>query len=212
MAKFSQGLFGAFVGKVGPVVGSTWKGIPYMKAKSAHRTSRKGPNEGLNQNKMADVHAFLQPIINFLRQGFKGYTPTVEGYNAAKSYNLLHAFDGEKYEPKVLNPSKVLVSHGTLPLPENIRVSVIDHQQLKFEWDIPPKDYDRDTDQVMLLAYNPEKNLVDMKLLGQFRSVGSDSLELHKLKEGDSCFVWVAFVAGDRGRQSRSLYLGDFEI
>ena len=37
MGKIKQGAFGGFTGKVGNLVGCTWKGIPYMRTQSTHR-------------------------------------------------------------------------------------------------------------------------------------------------------------------------------
>ena len=33
MAKYNQGVLGHFCGKVGPVVGSSWKGVGYLRSK-----------------------------------------------------------------------------------------------------------------------------------------------------------------------------------
>lgn len=40
------------------------------------------------------AQAWLRPVTQFVREGFKEYTPTVEGFLAAKSYLLKNAFEG----------------------------------------------------------------------------------------------------------------------
>ena len=41
MGKINQGILGGFSGKVGNVIGGTWKGIDYMRVKPAHVTNPK---------------------------------------------------------------------------------------------------------------------------------------------------------------------------
>jgi hypothetical protein len=204
MARLVNGINGPFVGKVGTVIGSSWKGIPYMKSLNKKRTKRASEKERKNREKFAQAQHWLQPLIHFVRQGFKGYTPTVEGFVAAKSYLLKNAV--EKTDTGFfINPSLMKVSFGDLPLPDNIRVELVDNIHLQFSWKEPNKNHQYD--QAMLLAYNIEKGKVNMKLTGQFRSMESDSLSL-KHQPG-TYHVYIAFVAADRSRQSHSVYLGE---
>lgn len=39
MGKIKKGVFGEFTGKVGNLVGCTWKGIPYMRTRPANMTN-----------------------------------------------------------------------------------------------------------------------------------------------------------------------------
>src|SRR5690242_11507600 len=119
MATYTNGITGDFSGKVGTVIGSSWKGKPYMKSLHKKRTIPAHKMEQLNRNKFAMAHQWLQPITFFVRAGFKGYTDTVEGFLAAKSYLLKNAFEGVGDE-LVINPALMKVSYGDLPLPTNI--------------------------------------------------------------------------------------------
>src|SRR5689334_5510673 len=121
MAKFEAGPMGMFSGKVGGVVDSTWKGIPYLKARNRHRTKHISDKEKANRERFRIAQEWLKPLLDFVRVGFKGYTPTVEGFVAAKSHLMKNAMEGLGADSKVI-PSKVLVSYGELPLSENIRI------------------------------------------------------------------------------------------
>ncbi|MBO9571679.1 MAG: hypothetical protein J7497_05655 [Chitinophagaceae bacterium] len=205
MAKMEQGINGPFSGKVGTVVGATWKGKPYMRARPTKRTSPSTDNEVANYSKFAMAHYWLKPILDFVRQGFKGFTETVEGFNAAKSHLLKNSF--ERVEDKwTINPALVKLSSGNLPLSDDITVQLSAPGQLQFTWDTTIKNDSSPYDQVMLLAYNTDKKTAEMKITGQFRNAGIDTL----LVDINATYhIYVAFVADDRSRQSDSVYLGE---
>lgn len=67
MAKYTEGITGAFSGKVGPVVGSSRNGVPYMKSKGNARTSVATGAELANRKKFSAAHAWLKPLLPLLR-------------------------------------------------------------------------------------------------------------------------------------------------
>jgi hypothetical protein len=208
MATYTDGINGNFKGKVGTVIGSSWKGKPYMKSLHSKRTIPPHKNELLNRNKFAMAHKWLQPVIDFVRAGYKGYTPTVEGFLAAKSYLLKNAFEGEGAE-MVINPALMKVSYGDLPLPENITALKTAPNELQVTWDIVEKNFHPNAfDQVMILVYDIENGESEDNITGQFRYVGSDTLYIPPAIPERTYHIYVAFVAADRSRQSMSVYLG----
>jgi hypothetical protein len=208
MATYTDGINGKFKGKVGTVIGSSWKGIPYMKSLHSKRTIPAHKDEQLNRNKFGMAHRWLQPVIDFVRAGYKGYTPTVEGFLAAKSYLLKNAFEGEGTD-MVINPAFMKVSYGDLPLPENITATKTAPNELQVSWDAVKKDYNPNAfDQVMILAYDIENGEAEDKITGQFRYVGVDTLYISPAIPERTYHIYAAFVAADRSRQSTSVYLG----
>ena len=203
MGKLPNGIHGPVRGKVGTIVGSSWKGIDYIKVKPRKRSKIRAEGEKLNQDRFKALHQFLQPMLVFLREGFRGYAGTLEGFNAAKSYNLKHAFrDGD------LDPSLVLVSHGTLPLPENIQCR-LEGYDIEVTWDTDGVDPSNKFDQVMILVYEPNSQQCRYSTIGEFRKTGKDVLK----HVGRSEFhVYVAFKSHDRKRQSNSAYLGKVNV
>jgi hypothetical protein len=204
MAKYLQGIMGAFSGKIGPVIGTSRNGVPYMKGKGKPRSGPVGEQEAENRNRFATGHAWLKPLLNFLRVGFQGYSQTTYGYNAAKSYNFRYAMENGQ-----MIPSKVNVSSGSLPLPADLQVSLDENKTLHFTWS---GDYVEDTnekDQLMLLAYHPESRTAIFENYGAFRKSGLERLELFHAFAGKAIHVYAAFVAADRSRQSDSVYLGE---
>jgi hypothetical protein len=207
MARFTQGINGPFKGKVGTVIGASWKGIPYMRSLPEKRTSKPSEKELHNRRKWALSQQWLQPLTEFVRLGFKGYSPKSEGFVAAKSYLLRHAVEGEG-ESLGVNPSLVKLSWGNLPLPNNLQMTRPDGGLIQFTWE--PKTYEdmaHPGDQIMLLGYNVEKQNVIVKLYGSVRYQGSDVLDLTTGKPG-TFHLYAAFIAHDRSRQSDSVYFG----
>ncbi len=207
MATYTDGINGKFRGKVGTVIGSSWKGIPYMKSLHSKRTIPAHKDEQLNRNKFAMAHRWLQPVTDFVRAGYKGYTPTVEGFLAAKSYLLKNAFEGEGTD-MVINPALMKVSYGDLPLPENITAAKTAPNELQVSWDGSKKSGPHARDQIMVLAYDIENGKANFNIIGQFRYVGIDTLYISPAIPERTYHIYAAFVAADRSRQSTSVYLG----
>ena len=121
MGKLVNGINGPFVGKVGNVIGSSWRGIPYMKSRGL-RTKPATPAEKLNRFIFGMTQQWLFPLTKFLRVGFKNYTLTNQGVNAAKSYLYKHALIKDGYD-SVIDPTLMKVSHGTCPFQTGSRLN-----------------------------------------------------------------------------------------
>jgi hypothetical protein len=156
------------------------------------------------------AHAWLKPVTEFVREGFKGYTETVEGFIAAKSYLLKNAFEGEAPD-LIINPALVKVSSGELPLPQDITVTREAANKLRFEWDTSDVEVTNKYDQVMLLAYDIVGGYCYKKLTGQLRMNGSDILQMQTGFER-TYHLYIAFVAADRSARSNSVYLGTMYV
>ncbi len=207
MATYSDGINGNFKGKVGTVIGSSWKGIPYMKALYHKRTIPVHEMERQNRNKFGMAHRWLQPVTEFVRAGYKGYSSTVEGFLAAKSCLLKNAFvvDGKNM---FIDPALVQVSYGDLPLPANITAVKTAPEELQISWDAVDKKYEEAYDQIMMLVYDTENGVANYNVTGQFRYNGFDTLYVPPAIPERTYHIYAAFVAADRSRQSASVYLG----
>jgi len=207
MAKVSDGLLGPLSGKIGPVIASSWKGIPYFKSVHKPRTTNISDKEKANREKFKQAQAWLKPLLEFVRLGFKGYTKTVEGFSAAKSYLMKNALDTEGR----IDPSKVKLSWGSLALPDNISVERAGEKKLQFNWNYERGKGVADRDQVMLMAYDIKNAKANYTIAGEFREAGTAMMDA-PCDAGASCHVWLAFVAADRRSQSDSIYLGEVQF
>jgi hypothetical protein len=207
MARMSAGILSAFSGKVGTVIGSSRKGVPYMKSIHKNRTKKISKKEKANRQRFKMAQEWLTPLVDFVRLGFKGYSQTVEGFIAAKSYLMKNAMDADGN----IDPARMQVSFGSLSNSDNIKVKATPEGHLQFTWDTGPVKEGFARDQIIVLAYNIKKNAAFWNLAGEFRETGSDILKLSYPK-GYSCHVYLAFVASDRSRQSHSAYLGEVKF
>ena len=204
MGKLVEGIHGHYMGKVGSTIGSSWRGIPYIKSRGL-RTKPATEGELVNRFIFSKTQKWLFPITDFLRVGFKNYTLKSQGVNAAKSYLYKNALIKNGFD-STIDPTLMKVSFGDLALPNEIDVACRENE-LIFSWETASCDSENQFDQIMLLAYDIEKEDAAMKLNGQFRRVGSDVLDVGTLK---NFVVYAAFVSADRESQSQSVYLGSF--
>jgi hypothetical protein len=208
MAKMHNGIMGAFSGKVGTVIGASWYGIPYMKSLNKKRSAEATGREKQNRDKFATAHAWLHPILKFVREGFKDHSLKSRGFNAAKSYALKNAFEGTLPDITI-NPALVKVAAGDLPLSGNITAEKTDAETIRFTWDIQiPNGADPD-DQVMVLAYCLYEKNPPCLIHGQLRYTGSENLSVDP---GKKYHLYLAFNAADRSRRSDSVYLGEIDM
>jgi len=218
MAKMKNGLHGPISGKIGSIVGSSWRGIEYIKSKPK-RTKPPTYGELGNRFIFAYTQLWLQPIKDFLKVGFRDDNHTVYGVNAAKSYLYKNALTKDGFN-SIIHPHLMKVSVGSLPLSNNIKVKKTSPHELTFTWDGGKVPDGHPNDQIMLLVYNvQDKDKVitgDVfgTVAGQFRKDGMEKIRVEpdpQMPDLDY-HVYAAFSAMDRSRQSDSIYLGTVTI
>lgn len=208
MGKPINGIHGHYIGKVGNIVGSSRNGQYYLKGVPVRKTKRNNKPKTENQSRFSVAHYWLQPLLNFVRVGYKDYKQSGE-FNAAKSYVLNHAIESRE-SSFAINPALVMLSKGDLPLSNDIAVSKVDDNKLQFTWTFGGADEKASgADQVMMVAYDTEKGSAHIETTGQFRKTGSDTLRVIK---GGKYQVYMAFTSSDRTSQSDSVYLGEVEM
>ena len=210
MGRLINGINGPIQGRIGSVIGSSWKGVPYVKGPYKKRTPNVSNKETNNRNKFGEAHFWLRPLLKFVRGGFKGYSAKVDGFLAAKSHLLKNAFEGIPPD-RHINPSLVKVSFGDLPLSADIAVGKMAQGQLQFTWDPAWLGISHDKDQAMMLAYDIENSKAYFTAMGQFRNTGTDVLHTDPTP-GKAYHIYFAFNAGDRSRQSDSVYMGQITM
>jgi hypothetical protein len=211
MAKYEFGINGPFNGKLGTVVGCTWKGIPYMRSLPKKRTGKVSEAAQRNRKKFDLAQQWLKPLTPFLRVGFKGYQERVEGFVAAKSYLLKNAMDPHE-DQFIINPEKMVVSFGSLAGPLDAQVILTDANILQFTWSTSAQEKVNPLDQVMMMAYCVEEKEAIYQTIGVFRKIGIDELILPPHFKHKSVLTYLAFVSADRMSQSMSVYLSRISI
>ena len=113
MGKIKTGILGGFQGKVGTVIGSTWRGECIMRA--LPKSAAKAPSElqKIQRLKFKAVSEFLNPLRSTLSMYFGNDTGVKSKYNLATSYHITNAVEMTD-EVATVQYARVLVAKGTL--------------------------------------------------------------------------------------------------
>ena len=156
MGTIKKGILGGFSGKVGTVVGASWKGIDYIRSLPASVRNPRTPGQVNQRNKFATVIKFLSKINPVIQVGFKDYTAKQTATNAAMSYNMLNAVTGDAGVYQLDFP-KVMVSRGTLYNPSTADVMVSDGD-VTAAWNVDIAGNGAMDDMSNVLVYNSTKD------------------------------------------------------
>lgn len=212
MGKISQGILGGFSGKVGNVIGATWKGIDYMRIKPAHVKNPKTDDQVSQRNKFTTVLEFLQPMKDFIKVGFKLYAIKKTEFNSAMSYNLLNAVTGVSPNFSI-DYTKALIARGALKSALNPAVASAVVGNVAYTWDDNSAELNAEaTDQAMLLIYNEAKGEAVFITEGAARNVGSQTLTVPDSYSGDTVHAFIGFMSVDGIEISNSLYVGSVVV
>ena len=155
MGKIAQGILGGVSGAIGNVIGASWKGIDYIRIKPASVSDPQTDSQLDQRSKFAVTMHFLQPLLEFLRTGFKQFAVKMSGINAAMSYNIKNALTGT-YPNISIDYPNALVSRGNLAAALNQVAASTVAGTVTFTWDdnsgeIGASAYDK----TLLVVYNP---------------------------------------------------------
>lgn len=206
MAIIKNGILGGITGKIGTVVGYRLDDQDVIRSLPKERTVPFTKGELKNQTIFAASQAWLQPITEFLRVGFMGYSVRYRGFVAAKSHlskNSIVKDDAGFY----IDPELVLVSYGDLDLVENASVVSESPNTVTFNWSGGRHVYD---DRAMFLLYDldAEEPEAEFDTAAAKRKLGTGTFKLEKNFSGKTVHAYLAFVSEDRKRRSNSQYLG----
>lgn len=206
MATFKEGINGPFKGKVGSVIGSSWRKIPYMKGMRKIKRSKLEPSEkqAAQHDKFKLLNRFFLPIASVLDVGFRGLTNRATAKNVAFSYNYDHAFV-EDDDGISLNYPALKFSHGSLYTAGAEKASAI-AEGINVIWD--PKTYGVGgsmDDMGYAVAYSVSLALFICKTA--LRHEGKVFIPFEKRIRGGEMHVWL-FFADSKGKQvSRTEYV-----
>lgn len=207
MGKIAQGILGGLSGKVGNVIGGSWKGIDYIRIKPTSVANPRTEGQVNQRNKFSATIEFLQPNKEFINVGYKGYAIKKTPFNAAMSYVLGNAITGIAPDFSV-DYADALVSRGSLSGVLNGSTDLGTPGEVSFSWgDNSAEGNANTTDKAMLLVYNPSKKESIYVLAGPVRTAGIGVVDVPVTYSGDTVQLFMAFVSLD-GKVSNSSYLG----
>ncbi|UKT62163.1 DUF6266 family protein [Pedobacter mucosus] len=209
MATFKNGILGGFSGKVGSVVGFQLGDKFVMRAMPRSRSAFT-EKELENQQKFRMVQLYLSPFKDLLRVGFNNYYTKTGGFRAALSYTRKEAIKQDD-DGICIDHELIKISGGNLAPAINPEVEIATHKEITIRWDTYNLNYLNESDQLMLLVYDPTSRAVCMRIFnGTFRKAGEFRVLPPQKLFDTQVNIYIGFVAADRNSQSDSQYLGSF--
>ena len=213
MGKIKQGIMGGFSGKVGPVIGSSWKGKAIIKARALSYNDRNSQAQQEVRARFALLNSFCSANVAFLNEGFRGLANGITALNAAFSVNYHSAITGT-FPDYTIDYSKVTVASGSLSLPYAIAGTADSNTNtVNITWsDNSGIGNAKSDDGLMLLVYNAtlDDSLAMFDLAK--RSDRTASATIPTAWGTNEFYVWAAMRSADGTSISKSFYVGTFSI
>ncbi len=208
MGTYNKGILGAFSGKVGPVVGATWRGKDVLRSlpKKGNRTASE--TQLLQRLKFKTVSGFLTPLTPLISRFFGSGSLEKTRTNQAMSYHMTEAvtYVAPDFE---INFEKVLISKGDLLGLQSPTVAPGAGTSIDFTWiDNSNQGQAKETDQLIVAAYEPSGKTTVYSLDSGKRVDGQGNFILPAYLSGLKVEVWIAFVSEDYKRYATSVYMG----
>lgn len=207
MGTYNKGVLGPFSGKIGTVVGSSWRGIDYMRSLPKRGNRVATAAQLLQRQKFLLVTEFLAPIQPVLKKFFGNNTGELSRSNQAMSYHIKEAvnFVSPNFEI-VFN--KVQIAKGELTSILNPAV-LAGTNALDFSWDDNSGQGEASaTDQLVVVVYAPVGGLFYYTLAGGLRSAAAATINLPSYFSGLQVHSWITFASADGKNYGTSVYMG----
>ncbi len=212
MGTIKQGVNGGFSGKAGSVIGSSWKGIDYIKGRP--KISSKPPTlrQLEQQAKFSLGVKFLKPIKDLLNSTCSSLREgRAMGFNMALKQVLSQAVIGD-YPDYAIDYAAVKLAYGQLTEAKGT-ASVEPGGILKVTWGTKLNPYTAFADDVItVLIYEPETNIYTHGNDNIVRSTGEMLINLEDDMIGQSVAVYFFFTDRDGKRVSNSYFAGEVVI
>lgn len=208
MATFEKGILGGFSGKVGTVVGATYRGKDVLR--SLPRKSSKPPTEKQLQQQMIFklVTAFLQPLKSIQNQFFGSKQGSKSRTNMAQSYTMKECVSVTAGLPSLIY-SKVMITKGELAGFQNLATVAQPNQVIEITWDDNSAQGNANiTDNASAVCWCEELSAFEIFEKVAVRSDSEVSVTLSSYYSGKEVQVWVYFTNEAGTLACNSAYLG----
>ena len=219
MGTIKTGILGNVSGKVGNVVGGTWKGINYLRTMPAGGNNSNTELQVSQRLKFSTVTKFLQPINEFIRVGYRAQAVKMTAFNAAFSYNFRNALAGD-FPDFSINYPLAMVSRGNLAGAISPGSTSTEAAKVTLNWETTSGNgLSSDTDTAIFVIFNESKKEAVYSLNGGNRVDGSVVVNMPSSYSGDTVHCYIAFmtlnsVLGGQARNaiSNSSYAGSVVV
>jgi len=207
MGTLIKGINGHISGKVGNVVGSSWRGKNYVKRSPVSKGKPKSEKQLAQQAKFALAVRFLHPVKELLNIGFRQQHRPATGYNMAIKHTLEQSIIGQ-YPNYVIDYSKVQYSNGLWRRPEGLKL-ISGTGCLVIIWHGDGYRFNSfEDDQVHVLIYEPDTNTYLQGPDGVQRMQEAAIIEIPEQFKGKILHTFL-FCVSWNGQVSDTVYAGE---
>lgn len=209
MATYNKGILGAFSGKIGPVIGASWRGKDVMRSlpRKANRVATEA--QALQRLRFSTVTEFLTPLKPILGKYYGSNTTDVTRRNQAMSYHMKEAVNyvAPNYE---FIYNKVQISKGDLLGIQTPTVVAGAATSIDFTWvDNSGDGQAKATDKLVIAAYEATTKTTVYALNAGERRDLTTNFVLPAYLSGLTVAVWATFASSDDKLYATSMYLGN---
>jgi len=206
MAKIKQGIFGGFSGKIGNVIGSSWKGINVMKIMPTSVANPKTAAQVANRGRFTYATAFAKVILLAIVKPLNDRAAQLmSGYNKFVKQSI------EAFNSSGLNDlSKIVISTGRIaPAKTLVVTGAAGQKQLDLEWafdeTVPTA---LATDKAYILIVNKTNGEVATSSAEFVRAEEAGEVSFpSNMTAGDDVGIYIAFTntLGESGPQAANI-------
>ena len=210
MATYSNGILGAFSGKIGNVVGSSWKGIPVIRSKPIRKKTGHSVLQEEQRARFLLMSKFLRPLTDLFNQTFQKSAVGMSCFNKAFSINK-QSITGN-YPSIAIDFPRIALSKGRLPLGEPPTISSPESGKLLLSWKTGDGINRLLTNGSAFIAvYNEE---FGRWIFGQhFIAEGNSSFMLDVIPfSGRPVQTYIGFISKGCQKISESRYMGVIQV
>lgn len=208
MATMNNGILGGFSGKLGTVIGGTWRGVSYMRSLPTVKKNRKATDAQSDQQvRFRLAMQLVRKMAPLQLQSFENTSNKLTKRNFALQQILAQAIGG-LYPDFFIDLSKVQVAKGSLIKADNPTVNPLALGTLTFSWkDTTGLGNSSADDKAILVTFCPEIGEFMFNTNAANRSDSNGILDA-RFFSGKEVHTWIAFRSADGKRCADSTYLG----
>lgn len=209
MGSYNKGILGPFRGKVGAVIGYSWRGKDLMRGLPKERTGTATEAQLEQRAKFSTVIKFLTPIKAIVGTYFGKEQNAKSQFNLATGYHIKEALIAGPDDTWLIDYPKVLLSRGDLRGVYNPVIAPGVAGTIDLSWTDNSGQGSADaTDVLIAVVYCTEMAEFVQFNPAATRADASAVLRIPAYLTGTLAEVWVTFVTADGKMAAISSYAG----
>lgn len=209
MGSYRKGILGPFRGKVGSVIGYSWRGEDLMRGLPKESTVAPTSAQEAQRVKFSTVMKFLFPIKSVLSMYFGKEQKTKSEFNLASSYHLKEAVLPGPDDSWLIDYPKVLISRGDLRGMDDPVLSPGSPAVINLDWTDNSGQGSADaTDILVAIGYAEDLNEFVLFDTIAVRADGSAALNFPGYFSGSQAQIWATFAKAGKKLAAISSYAG----